>query len=419
VIFFCGESWVAKNETIETKWKRGMKMPGLYVHVPFCIKKCDYCAFFSYPLIGNKESEEREKSYKDKKVLIDVYLNGLEAEIQQRQKDAPSGVSSLFIGGGTPTALGIEDLELLLQILKQGFLLEPGAEATVEGNPGTLNEEKLELLRRYGINRFSLGVQSLSDQILKEIGRIHTAEQVRQSIHLIRAAGFANLNLDLIFGLPGQSLTEWQETLEQALEFCPEHLSLYGLMVEEGTPLARRLESDETGKILLPDDDLQARMYTWAITRLEISTYIHYETSNFALPGFECKHNLNYWNGEDYLGVGPGAVSCLRGLRWKNVEDIRDYGCRLAKGQNTDKESNCESLSLKVRMAERVILGLRLTKGVDLQAFRRDFRIDIRDVYAEVLEKYEKTGLLFVKKDHLCLNQEYCFLANSVLQDFV
>jgi oxygen-independent coproporphyrinogen-3 oxidase len=394
-------------------------MPGLYVHVPFCIKKCDYCAFFSYPLIGNKESDKKEKTNEDNEALVNVYLNGLQAEIKQRQKDAPPGVSSLFIGGGTPTALGIEELKRLLKMLKKGFLLELGAEATIEGNPGTLTKEKLELLRHYGINRFSLGVQTFSNKSLKEIGRIHTSEQVRQSIQLIRAAGFANLNLDLMFGLPGQSLAEWQETLEQALEFNPEHLSLYGLMIEEGTPLARRLESDETGKILLPDDDLQAQMYSWAITRLEISAYIHYETSNFALPGFECKHNLNYWNGEDYWGIGPGAVSCLQELRWRNVEDIRDYRCRLAKGQDPDEEREREFLSLKVRMAERVILGLRLTKGVDLLAFRQDFGVDMRDIYAEVLEKYEKMGILFVKKEHLRLNQEYCFIANSILQNFV
>lgn len=396
-----------------------MMMPGLYMHVPFCLKKCDYCAFFSYPLSKDKDLIKNEEADTDQEALLNVYLNGLAEEIKQRLKDAPSGVSSLFIGGGTPTALGVKNLKRLLEMLKQGFSFESGAEATVEGNPGTLTEEKLELLRSFGINRFSLGVQSLSNKSLKEIGRIHTAEQVRQSIQLIRKAGFANLNLDLMFGLPGQSLAEWQKTLEEALEFSPEHLSLYGLMVEEGTPLAKRLEAEETGKILLPDDDLQAKMYKWAITRLEAAAYIHYETSNFACPGFECKHNLNYWNGKDYLGIGPGAVSCLQGLRWKNVEDIRTYGYSLATGQEPVEEREREILSLKIRMAERVILGLRLTKGVDLLAFRQDFGMDVRDVYKEVLKKHQKTGTLYIKEEHLCLNQEYSFLANFVLQDFV
>ncbi|MHB8125640.1 MAG: radical SAM family heme chaperone HemW [Desulfitobacteriaceae bacterium] len=405
-------------------------MLGLYVHVPFCVRKCDYCAFFSYPLVGNEKIEEYTKMDEDGKALVSVFLDGLGVEIQRYQKDAPLGVSSLFIGGGTPTALDIEELERLLEVLKRGFLLAAGAEATVEGNPGTLTEDKLELLRRYGINRFSLGVQSFSDRSLKEIGRIHTSEQVRQSIRLLREAGFNNLNLDLMFGLPGQGLEDWQETLEQALTFNPEHLSLYGLMIEEGTPLARRLESIQGIEgdlnvervdlgLIMPDDDLQAQMYAWAITRLIGLGYVHYETSNFALPGFECQHNFRYWTGKDYLGLGPGAVSCLRGSRWKNIEDIWDYRRRLALGQNPSDESERESLSLRVRMAERVILGLRLAKGVDMLAFQQDFGRDIRDIYAEVLIKYEKTGILFVQEGHLCLNQEYVFLANSVLQDFV
>ena len=443
-------------------------MLGLYVHVPFCVRKCDYCAFFSYPLSGYKEidgygtidgygkiDEDEEidaKADENGKALVAVYLQGLGVELQRYQKDAPQGVSSLFIGGGTPTALDVEDLERLLEVLQQGFLFEAGAEATVEGNPGTLSEEKLELLRRYGINRFSLGVQSFNDRCLKEIGRIHTSDQVRQSIRLLRTAGFDNLNLDLMFGLPGQSLEDWQETIEQALSFSPEHLSLYGLMIEEGTPLAKRLQrvekpspeplNDYKGPLpqsledckeptpnskmelinlgsQLPDDDLQAQMYAWAVKRLKGLGYKHYETSNFALPGLECRHNLKYWTGADYLGLGPGAVSCLQGTRWKNIEDIREYGRRLAIGHNPIDEGELELLSLSVRMAERVILGLRLAKGVDLYAFRQDFEIDLRDIYAEVLIKYERTGILFVQEGHLRLNQEYVFLANSVLKDFV
>ncbi|MFZ3102612.1 MAG: radical SAM family heme chaperone HemW [Desulfitobacteriaceae bacterium] len=404
-------------------------MLGLYVHVPFCVRKCDYCAFFSYPLTGNREIDgyvmrdgcgkidEDTKKDEEEKSLLAVFLEGLGVEVQRYQMDAPQGVSSLFIGGGTPTALDVADLERLLEVLQRGFLFETGAEVTVEGNPGTLTEEKLELLRSYGINRFSLGVQSFNDRSLKEIGRIHTSDQVRQSIRLLRTAGFDNLNLDLMFGLPEQSLEEWQETIEQALSFRPEHLSLYGLMIEDGTPLAKRLESCLGSQI--PDDDLQAQMYTWAVNRLTGLGYSHYETSNFALTGLECRHNLKYWTGEDYLGLGPGAVSCLQGKRWKNIEDIREYGHHLAIGQYPIDEGELEHLSLKVRMAERVILGLRLAKGVDLGVFKQDFECDLRDIYAEVLRKYEKTGILFVQEGYLRLNQEYVFLANSVLQDFV
>lgn len=394
-------------------------MPSLYVHVPFCLRKCDYCAFFSYPLVGSSK-KNKDKTEQGAKALVNIYLKGLRSEIQRYQKDAPSGVSSLFIGGGTPTALETENLKNLLAMLRRGFLLEADAEATVEGNPGTLTREKLELLRYYGINRFSLGVQSFNESCLREIGRIHSAEQAKESIRLLQASGFHNLNLDLMFGLPKQSFRDWQDTVEQALDFNPQHLSLYGLVIEEGTALAGRLASDQGGgQSWLPDDDMQAKMYAWARKILQNAGYSHYETANFALPGWECRHNINYWQGKDYLGLGPGAVSCMQGIRWKNIESIKEYGKRLAKAQNPYDEDEREFLSREVRMAERVILGLRLTAGVDLQAFRRDFGTDIRDVYAEVLLKHEKSGILFVQDDHLCLNQKYVFLANSVLQDFV
>jgi len=394
-------------------------MPSLYVHVPFCLRKCDYCAFFSYPLAGSSKTNE-EEAEREAQALVEIYLAGLGLEIQRYEKDAPSGVSSLFIGGGTPTALEAENLKHLLAMLRRGFLLEADAEATVEGNPGTLTKEKLELLRSYDINRFSLGVQSFKERCLQEVGRIHTAEQAKQSIRLLRASGFKNFNLDLMFGLPKQSFRDWQDTVEQALDFNPRHLSLYGLMIEEGTALARRLASAPGNEgSWLPDDDMQAKMYAWARKHLQKAGYSHYETSNFALPGWECRHNINYWQGKDYLGLGPGAVSCVQGIRWKNIESIREYGNRLAGARNPYAEDEREFLSREVRMAERVILGLRLTAGVDLSAFRRDFGTDIRDVYAEVLLKHEQSGILFVQNEHLCLNQKYVFLANSVLQDFV
>jgi oxygen-independent coproporphyrinogen-3 oxidase len=393
-------------------------MPSLYVHVPFCLRKCDYCAFFSFPLAKSNKTGGKKAS-EEARALTGVYLAGLGLEIQLHQKDAPSGVSSLFIGGGTPTVLERESLRQLLAMLRQGFFLAADAEATIEGNPGTLSKEKLEILRKYGINRFSLGVQSFQDRCLHEIGRIHTADEAKESIRLLQTAGFDNFNLDLMFGLPIQSFRDWQDTVEQALEFQPQHLSLYGLMLEEGTALARRLASAQGGDIWLPDDDTQAGMYDWARKLLKNSGYCHYETSNFALPGWECRHNLSYWQGKDYLGLGPGAVSCLRGVRWKNIENIEEYNNRLARSRNPYDEEEREFLSREVRMAERVILGLRLTEGVDLASFRRDFGVDLRDVYTEVLRKYENKGILFIQNEHLCLSQEYAFVANSVLQDFV
>ncbi|HWQ41125.1 MAG TPA: radical SAM family heme chaperone HemW [Desulfosporosinus sp.] len=395
-------------------------MPSLYVHVPFCVQKCDYCAFYSHSLLDSSED------------LISVYLEGLRVEMTKRQKDAPQGVSSLFIGGGTPTALKGVELERLMKMIQRCFPMDQGAEKTVEGNPGTLTDEKLTILRRYGINRFSLGVQAFDDKLLSAVGRIHTAKQAREAIGRLRAAGFDNLNLDLMFGLPGQGMKLWQASLEEALSYSPEHLSLYGLMLEEGTPLYERcalVASDETeciGKAAgapqvdsLPDDDLQADMHEWAVERLKQEGFTQYETSNFARPGYVCYHNLGYWRGTDYLGLGPGAVSCLNKVRWKNIEDVRAYENCLQSGQSPIDEEGEEVLSLRERMAERMILGLRLEEGVEFTSFRNDFGVDLRDIYRDILEQYKDKDVFVVQGDYLSLNEKYSFVANSILRNFV
>jgi len=395
-------------------------MPSLYIHVPFCVQKCDYCAFYSHSLVNSPKD------------LRAVYLEGLEVEMTKRQGDAPQGVSSLFIGGGTPTALKDEELERLLKMIHQHFRMDQGAEKTVEGNPGTLTDEKLEILRRYGINRFSLGVQAFDDKLLSAVGRIHTAEQAREAIARLRAVGFKNLNLDLMFGLPGQDMTAWQVSIEEALSYSPEHLSLYGLMLEEGTPLYERCAevpnalTEIRGRVdgrlqddLLPDDDLQADMHEWAVERLKQEGYRQYETSNFARPGYECQHNLGYWRGADYLGLGPGGVSCLNKMRWKNIEEVRAYKSCLQNGQSPLDEEGQEVLSWRERMAERMILGLRLEEGVNFTAFRNDFEVDLRDIYKDVLERYKDKDVFMIQGDCLCINEKYSFVANSILQEFV
>lgn len=378
-------------------------MPSLYIHVPFCVQKCDYCAFYSHAL-RRSPSE-----------LVALYLKGLESEMAQRQKDAPWGVSSLFIGGGTPTSLEESDLEHLLSLLQRQGYLNSEKENSVEGNPGTLTKAKLTCLRRYGINRFSLGVQSFDDRLLKRIGRVHTAREARRGIRLLRETGFANLNLDLMFGLPGQDMPAWRESLEESLSYTPEHLSLYGLQLEEGTPLFyRNMDSDR-----LPDDDSQADMYDWAVERLEQAGYRHYETSNFALPGYECRHNLSYWRGEDYLGFGPGGVSCRQRTRWKNIEDVSAYYSRLVGGQDPVAEEGPEFLVWRDCLAERVILGLRLAEGVNLMAFKNDFGVDFRDIYKDVLARYKNKDVFVWQGEYLRLAKKYVFIANSILEEFV
>ena len=405
-------------------------MPSLYIHVPFCVQKCDYCAFYSQPLVDSPKG------------LIAVYLEGLEVEMTKRQKDAPHGVFSLFIGGGTPTALKDKDLEALMAMLQRHFHLNPGAELTIEGNPGTITPSKLAILRRYGINRFSLGVQAFDDKLLSAVGRIHTAQEAREAIGRLRAAGFDNISLDLMFGLPAQDMRTWQATLEEALSYAPEHLSLYGLMLEEGTPLYERYKEGSDDKIdgletvkieskarcyptgtvqsdALPGDELQAEMHNWAVKRLQQAGYTNYETSNFARPGYECQHNLGYWRGEDYFGLGPGGVSCLNRVRWKNIEDVRAYQRRLLNEQDPVEEAGPEVLSLHECMGERMILGLRLEEGVHLTSFRNDFGVDLRDIYRDVLERYKDKDVLTYQGDYLRLNPKYAFVANGILSDFV
>lgn len=391
------------------------RRPGLYVHVPFCLRKCDYCAFYSLPEPGWG--------------LISAYLQGLAGEAELCCQDAPDGVSSLFIGGGTPTVLSEEGLSKLLGILTRSFRPDENCEQSVEANPGTLNREKLRILRQAGINRLSLGAQSFSDLLLKSLGRIHRAGEIREGVRLARDAGFSNLNLDLMFGLPGQSLGLWQETLAEAVALAPEHLSLYALTPEEGTPLARRY-SDGTAcapsaplppRSLppLPDDEQQAEMYDWAVEYLAARGYLRYEVSNFALPDRECRHNSAVWRGRDYLGLGPGAVSTLRGVRRRNLESVRDYAEHLAQGRNPWEPTGVEVLSAQELRSERLILGLRLREGVCLSAFRRDFGVDLRDIYGEVLARYLRMGVLILGEDSLRLKPAYTFVANAVLKDFV
>jgi oxygen-independent coproporphyrinogen-3 oxidase len=301
--------------------------------------------------------------------------------------------------------------------IQRHFHLNPGAEQTIEGNPGTLTPSKLDILRRYGINRFSLGVQAFDNKLLSAVGRMHTAQEAREAIGRLITAGFDNLNLDLMFGLPAQDMAMWQASLEEALAYSPEHLSLYGLMLEEGTLLYERYNEGATDR--LPDDDLQAEMHEWAVERLKQAGYSHYETSNFARPGYQCRHNLGYWQGEDYLGLGPGGVSCLNRMRWKNIEDVRTYQNRLHNGQDFVDEAGQEALALPEGMAERMILGWRRQEGVNLTSFRNDFGVDLRDIYRDVLERYKDTDVFLFQGDYLSLNPNYSFIANSILRDFV
>jgi len=426
----------------------------LYVHVPFCQKKCSYCAFYSVPLFAEDRREE-SPHLPVESALVKNYLNGVRQEIELRKKEAPAGVSSLFIGGGTPTVLKPKQLDGLLSEIHKHFKFLPAAEntsqpyvkkipaqppgtveKTVEANPGTLTPEKLAVLMNYGINRISLGAQCFNNKMLKVIGRIHSVEEIHAAVRSVRKAGIANLNLDLIFGLPGQTLADWQDTLQQALQCSPEHLSLYALTLEENTPLGKRYlpqtgektvqqgvpdreKTLDQGILFLPDDDLQADMYEWAVNYLAEQGYIRYEISNFARPGYECSHNLAYWHGEEYLGLGSGAVSCLQGVRAKNIEDIKVYAQLLAAGCRPWDRQETEYLTLKQQISEYIMLGLRTAEGIDCRAFYEKFKISLQDIYGQILANYIDRSILILSNGWLRVNPSYFFVANTILLDFM
>ncbi|NLI92433.1 MAG: radical SAM family heme chaperone HemW [Peptococcaceae bacterium] len=398
-------------------------MPSLYVHVPFCVKKCDYCAFYSLPLLNSCEG------------LAD-YLRGVAQEIELRSNEAPAGVSSLYLGGGTPTVLSWRQLDDLLKEIHLHFTFLSGQgkegqsfpEKTTEANPGTITEEKLKVLRDYGVNRISLGAQSFNDRLLYQIGRIHRAQDILHAVKRIRKAGIENLNLDLIFGLPGQTLEDWQDTLRKAVGLSPEHLSVYALTLEEDTPLgkkylARDLNSfkmsdrDEAGD--LPDDDLQADMYEWAVDFLSNKGFRRYEISNFARSGYECQHNLAYWRCEEYIGLGPGAVSCMRRVRSKNIEDMEAYLKDAAAGKRPFDGAETEFLTPEQQMSEYMMLGLRTEQGIDPIDFYHKFQVSIQDIYGQIMANYIDRDVLSISGGRLKIHPNYSFVANSIIKDFI
>ncbi|MCR4407271.1 MAG: radical SAM family heme chaperone HemW [Anaerolineae bacterium] len=373
----------------------------LYVHIPFCAQKCAYCDFNSYAGLEH---------------LFAPYIQALTGEMRVYVARWGSlRVCTIYIGGGTPTVLPLSLLTGVLAACHASFEVINGAETTVEANPGTVDESYLAGLLAAGVNRLSLGVQSLDDSELRLLGRLHDADQAREAYHQARAVGFCNVNLDLIFGLPGQTMARWQATVRQALDLGPEHLSLYALTIEEHTPLAGYIAH---GELPAPDDDLAAEMYEWAEVELAKAGYVHYEISNWAQPGFECQHNLVYWHNQPYLGLGAGAHSWLAGCRWANVRIPQIYIEAIVGGKQPVAES--EEIDRALEMAETVILGLRLVEeGVNFGAFRARFGVEFTDIYGSKIEELANLGLLEVTRDRVRLTRWGRLLGNQVFQCFL
>ena len=345
---------------------------GLYIHIPFCRSKCAYCDFYS---LAGREGR------------MDDYQRALLAHLAEAAPHAAAyTVDTVYFGGGTPSFYGEKRLSALLRHIKKHYKVDKQAEITLEANPDSVDAKMLKRLRKAGFNRISLGVQSADDRQLADLGRPHTFEQARQAVAWARAARFENLSLDLIYGLPGQSRESWQATVEQALALEPEHLSAYGLKVEEGTPLFRRVEAGE----VLPDDDVQADCYLWTVERLERAGYEQYEISNFAKPGFSSRHNLKYWLTQPYMGFGPGAHSDFGQRRYSFIRDLEGYIQGVLEGGAIVDED--DQIPPKERSGEYLMLRLRTARGIEEGEYRRAFFMNFAPLERRLLE-YERRGL--------------------------
>jgi len=370
----------------------------IYVHIPFCIAKCAYCDFNSYP--GYEYLHTR-------------YVNALCREIAESSA-ASCKTHSLYLGGGTPTVLPPEQIGRIVESVRGSFALDDGAEITIEANPGTVDASSLSHLRRLDINRLSLGVQSFSPRALRLLRRIHTPDDALLAYREARSVGFENINLDLIYGLPYQTLAEWQETLTRAVALGPEHLSLYALSVEPGTPLAEWIVA---GEVPAPDPDLAADMYEWAGEYLRNTGYVHYEISNWAREGHFCQHNLTYWMNGPYLGFGAGAHSYRGSHRYRNVSSPALYVERIEAGVSPIEES--EVIDTAMEMAETMFLGLRLSEGIRWATFEGRFGRSMRDVYREEIQALREVGLLEVDGTGIRLTPRGRLLGNEVFRRFL
>lgn len=409
----------------------GKKALELYVHIPFCERKCNYCDFLSMSF-----SEEIKIKY------IDALLNEIDT---MKFLAGDYEVTSVFFGGGTPSILHADEIYRLLNALRRKFTFHENVEISLETNPGTLDEDKLNIYKEAGFNRLSLGLQSTDDLLLKELGRIHDFSSFKENYYAAKKAGFQNINVDLMFSLPYQTLSKWKESLHiLADEFKPQHISAYSLIIEKGTPFYDIYEMDEIIKnkggqpMILPSEEVERSMYYAAADILKKSGYNHYEISNYALEGFECRHNIGYWTGVSYLGLGLGASSYINGIRFKNSKDMESYLSRYIQEKIYKKdlliprqpESLCQVLEEKGKedfqiltdedkMSEFMFLGLRRIKGIQISEFENLFSKPIEQVYGPIIEKMIKLSLMKEEAGYLSLTNLGVDISNQVLSEFL
>ena len=374
---------------------------GLYIHIPYCIHKCGYCDFNSHPI---KHDE------------MDHYIDALVVEMKHYAKIYTNTniIKTIFLGGGTQTTLNPFQLERILKECVNEFTIASNAEITIEANPATVGIELMKSIRTMGYNRISIGVQSFDKAELKLLGRAHGPKEIHSTVDCARKAGFDNLSLDLMFAVPNQSLSSWENNLNKALEKNPEHLSTYNLTIEQGTAFSK-LQSN--GKLIMPDDDHQLELYKRTIERLTKKGFHHYEISNFAHRGKECKHNITYWENKNTLGLGAGASSYMNGTRFKNINLPAHY-IRQVKEKKIAVEHS-ETLELRQAMGETIMLGLRLLQGISIHQFEKRFQISFINLFRNIISALKEKELVIIEKDYLRLSQKGLFWADSVILEFI
>lgn len=373
-----------------------MKEMSLYIHIPFCKQKCLYCDFPSY---AGKES------------LMNEYIRALNEEILR--KCSKYKIASIFVGGGTPSYLNEINLESLLKTINL-LDFKDDFEFTIECNPGTLNEEKLVLMKNYNVNRISMGLQTTNDNILKEIGRIHSFEEFKKNYNQARKAGFENINVDLMFGLPNQSMKDWKVSLEDVMSLEPDHISAYSLIIEEGTCFYNLYNND---KLNIPNEEEERSMYLFTKGFLKDYGYNQYEISNYAKVNKECFHNKVYWKCNEYLGLGVSASSFVDEKRFKNIDDIKIYIEKINNNEDVTEEIHVNNINDD--MEEFMFMGLRMIEGINLKIFKKRFGKDVFDIYDEVIKNNIKKGLLVVDSEKLYLSEKGIELSNYVMSDFI
>jgi oxygen-independent coproporphyrinogen-3 oxidase len=373
------------------------ELPGIYIHIPFCDTKCIYCDFYSIT----------------DQTRMDAYMDALNKEIRYRSPLlSDTEVDTIFIGGGTPSLISYSRLNSLFESLAQCFIISPQAEITIEANPGTLDIQKLKELKHLPVNRISFGVQSFNDKELKFLTRIHNSAEAERSIKSAQDSGFSNINLDLIFAIPGQTHGSWKYNLEKAVSLDTQHVSAYSLIFEEGTPLYTLRQK---GKVKNPGTDTERNMYDHTMKYLSENGFEHYEISNYAKPGYECRHNLKYWSHCEYIGFGASAASYINNFRWVNVRNIEDYISRTGTGQNT--YDFIEYIDSDTSIYEYIFLGLRST-GINYRKFKETYNLDFSDKYAHTIELLTKNGFASSDSEKIKLTSKGYAVCDEIIASY-